>query len=119
MRLRAKPSATELEQSLALFKDLPDSEVEVLSTRALRHLESTPIDSSGTEANAADGPVAEPRRHQGWFAAAGIAALAIIVIFFPTRLVRSAPAVLEEPTGLRKVQYGEVVRGGTLKFPDG
>jgi uncharacterized protein (TIGR03435 family) len=119
MRLRAKPSETELEESLALFKDLPDSEIEKLSARALRHLESAPIDSSGTEANAADATLGKPRRHQDWFVAAGIAALVIIAIFLPTRLVRSAPAVLEESTGLRKVQYGEVVRGGTLKFPDG
>jgi ferric-dicitrate binding protein FerR (iron transport regulator) len=64
------------------------------------------------------------RRRSGWGAAAAIAAAIAIAVLVPARVIRSAPAVLEDSAGSRQIQYGEIVsprggEGGTLKLTNG
>jgi uncharacterized protein (TIGR03435 family) len=63
------------------------------------------------------------RRWQ-WPAVAAIAAAITLAVFIPTRIAQSAPAMLEDANGSRKIQFGEIVRptgdkNATLSMADG
>jgi hypothetical protein len=49
------------------------------------------------------------RRWQ-WPVVAAVAAAIMLAVLIPTRVAESAPAVLEDATGKREIQYGELVR---------
>jgi uncharacterized protein (TIGR03435 family) len=68
--------------------------------------------------------VGRPAARWQWPAFALVAAVVIVVGLLPARVVRSAPAILEDSAGSRKIEYGEVIRpsgasGGTLRLQDG
>jgi uncharacterized protein (TIGR03435 family) len=54
-----------------------------------------------------------------WPAFALAVVAVVVAVLVPARVLRSAPAVLEDGSGSRSIHYGDVVRGGTLKFADG
>jgi uncharacterized protein (TIGR03435 family) len=71
-----------------------------------------------------DEPRAPIRRRSGWGVAAAIAAAIAIAVLVPARVIRSAPAILEDSAGSRRIQYGEIVsprggEGGTLRLTNG
>jgi uncharacterized protein (TIGR03435 family) len=115
MRRPAMSAGKLLDESLGKFSNVSADEIEFARAQALTFLESNPSDGSPQEMPR----VVRPIRHSRWFAVATIAAAVTLAIFIPARALRSAPAILEEATGSRDVEYGEVVRGGTLRFPDG
>src|SRR4030095_184410 len=43
----------------------------------------------------------------------------VVAVIVPAKVLRSAPAILEDSTGSRAIHFGDMVRGGTLKFADG
>jgi uncharacterized protein (TIGR03435 family) len=57
----------------------------------------------------ANPPIRSVRRWQ-WPAVAAIAAAITVAVLLPIRVLRSAPAVLEDASGSRNIHYGEVVR---------
>jgi uncharacterized protein (TIGR03435 family) len=115
MRQPAKSAGKILDESLGRFSNVSAGELELARAQALTFLESNPSDGSPEETPR----TVQPVRHSRWLAVATIAAAVTLAIFIPARALRSAPAILEEATGSRNVEYGEVVRGGTLRFPDG
>jgi uncharacterized protein (TIGR03435 family) len=62
------------------------------------------------ETRAANPRPARSLRRWQWPAVAAIAAAIAIAVLVPTRIVQSAPAILEDGSGKRNVQYGELVR---------
>jgi uncharacterized protein (TIGR03435 family) len=68
-------------------------------------------------------PNRAPRRVQSRILAiAGIAAAIVLAFVISSRTVQSAPAILEDNAGTRRIQFDELVSpngAGTLKFPDG
>jgi uncharacterized protein (TIGR03435 family) len=57
----------------------------------------------------------QPRRNRPthrsfWLVAAAVAATIAIALLLPARIAQSAPATLEDASGTRKIQFGEIVR---------
>jgi uncharacterized protein (TIGR03435 family) len=85
-------------------KHLPSASPEHMSAdidHLFRELKTMPVETVD--------PVRPVRRFQ-WPAIAAIAAAIAIAVLAPTSILQSAPAVLEDADGSRKVQYGEIVR---------
>jgi uncharacterized protein (TIGR03435 family) len=107
---------------LGLFNRVSPEEMESARAQALKYLESTHDETIEDEIWNVR-PVRAARRKQ-WLAAVAAAAAIAIAVVLPTRIVQSAPALLEDANGTRRIQYGEIVRpsGGAsaiLSMPDG
>jgi uncharacterized protein (TIGR03435 family) len=108
-----------VERHLGLFNAPPAQESIDAKQRAQDRLGLEPDDRSayGT-------PQPSQARRWRWPAVAAIAAAVTLAVFLPTRLAQSAPAMLEDANGSRKIHYGEIVRpigdkSSTLSMADG
>jgi uncharacterized protein (TIGR03435 family) len=96
--------------------NVPQDQVDSSCDRVLQRLKESP------EPHTDDARSAKTWRL--WPAFALAAAIVAIVVLLPARVVRSAPAILEDGAGSRNIEYDEVVSpsgadGGTLKLQDG
>jgi uncharacterized protein (TIGR03435 family) len=97
----------------------PQDQVDSSCERVLQRLQET------SKAPVDDVHSAHPAmRRRLWPAVALAAAIVAIVVLLPARVVRSAPAILEDSAGSRTIDYDQVVspsgaEGGTLKLQDG
>jgi uncharacterized protein (TIGR03435 family) len=101
-----------IKRAFAPFLNAPEADVDAACDRVLQRLQEGPVEEHFELVPS------RPWRFR-WPAVALVSALVTLAIFLPTTVLRSAPAVLEEATGSREIQFGEMVRGGTLKLPDG
>jgi ferric-dicitrate binding protein FerR (iron transport regulator) len=101
-----------LAQSFEPFRKLPPAQAEPAWRRLQDRLREDPNGTS-EDAGVAVGPVSPRRQRSAWLqwpAVAAMAAAIAIAILLPTQILQSAPAVLEDASGSRKIQYGEIVR---------
>lgn len=92
-------------KALGQFKEISTEEMQSAGAQALVHLGVQDADRILSER-----PSVRPTRRWQWPVVAVIAAVFVIAVLVPPRIVQSAPAVLEDASGSRKIQYGEVVR---------
>jgi uncharacterized protein (TIGR03435 family) len=95
-------------KALGQFKKISPEEVESAGTQALKYLGVEDGERILSKSRTSD--AGHPGRRLQWPAIAAIAAAIVIAVLIPTRIVKSAPAILEDASGSRKIQYGEVVR---------
>jgi uncharacterized protein (TIGR03435 family) len=105
MKPRAQSVGKILNRSLGFFNKLSAEDIEASRERALKFLESQPVDTS-------EEAMPEPRsvRRTRWPEMAVAAAAIVMAILLPTRILQSAPAVLSDAEGSRKIQFDEIVR---------
>src|SRR5438128_2213975 len=103
-----------LDRYFERFRNLPKADVDVAWNRVVDRASKETV--SAHEFQSVSAPAQRPSRWR-WAAAAAAAVGVALVALIPMTV--GAPAVLEDGQGSRKVSFGEVVRGGTLKFPDG
>jgi uncharacterized protein (TIGR03435 family) len=115
MRSEKKHSDETLDKALGLFSEPSFERMETARSHVSEQFDSV-HEHEGKQVPVNLVPASRKVR---WPAVAGIAAAILVAILIPATALRSAPAVLEDGAGSRKVQYGEVVRGGVLKFSDG
>src|SRR4026208_88182 len=106
-----------LDRSFAPFRRLPEGESEAAGNRVLERLRSDRDWQSGSM------PTASASMFR-WPAVALVVVAILVAVLVPVRALQSAPAILEDGSGTRKIQFGEVVsprgaEGGTLKLHDG
>jgi uncharacterized protein (TIGR03435 family) len=119
MRPEEKNSDETLDKALGLFREPPPEMVERVGARVSQRFES--VHDFGSEPELA--LVSQPRK-TSWPAIAGIAAAIAAAVLLPTAMLRSAPAIFQDGSGSRTVEYGELIRpegnrGGTLFLSDG
>ncbi len=105
---------TFIKRSFAPFVDAPEAEMDAARERVLQRLQQHRFDDQQEHRD-----VVPAHWRVRWPAVALVAAAVVLAVLLPSTVLRSAPAVLEDGFGSRAIQYGEVVRGGTLRFPDG
>ena len=93
---------------LALYSKVSPEEMESARVQALKHFESAAGQAAEDEPSVSQ-PSRTVRKWQ-WPAVAALAAAVALAVLLPIRIVQSAPAVLEDANGSRKIQYGELVR---------
>src|SRR5262245_15097095 len=106
MKRNAKIIEETLRQSLGQFKQIPAEEMESAGSQAMKYLGLQNRGHLLTQ-----NPPAKSTDHRyRWIAAAAMAATVALVVVLTSRIVQSAPAVLEDGNGTRKIRYGEIVR---------
>jgi uncharacterized protein (TIGR03435 family) len=105
MKPRTQSVGETLNRSLGLFSKLSPEEIESSREQALKYLESQPVDTS-------EEAIPEPHsvRRTRWPEMAVAAAAIAMAILLPSRILQSAPAVLSDAEGSRKIQFDEIVR---------
>ena len=106
-----------LDRSLGPFRRLPEGEAEAAGNRVLESLRCE------RDWQSASIPTASAPAFR-WSAVAVVAVAILTAVLVPVQALRSAPGVLEDGSGIRKIQFGEVVsprgaEGATLKLHDG
>jgi uncharacterized protein (TIGR03435 family) len=105
MKRRTESAGKLLNRALGLFNKLSPEEIESSREQALKYLESQPVDTSEEAI-----PESRSVRRTRWPEMAAAAAAIAMAILLPTRILQSAPAVLSDAEGSRKIQYDEIVR---------
>jgi uncharacterized protein (TIGR03435 family) len=118
--MRSREKGRILSETLALFNKVAPEDAESSRAQTMTYLKAHADDNADLEL---DVDVRPARRWQ-WPAVAAIAAAMTLAVLIPTRVAQSAPAVLEDASGSRKIQFGEVVRptgdkNATLSMADG
>jgi uncharacterized protein (TIGR03435 family) len=113
---------TILDRFLERYGKPPIKDMEAASQRAWRSVLAGEIPRLEEPSGMRDSKPARSSWIARWPAVATLVAAVVIAVLVPAKVLRSAPAVLEDSAGFRNVQYGELVRSsgsGTLKFSDG
>jgi uncharacterized protein (TIGR03435 family) len=106
MKPRPNLTGKEMHESLALFNTLSTTDIDELSARALRYLES----QSFAEERVTSLPSSHAARTSRWPAMALASAIvAIVCLMVLPRILRVSAGVLDDGTGSRQIHYGELV----------
>lgn len=112
MTARGKNTGKLLDQALGLYKNPSSAGMELAKERVLRRLES---EGEGLRDEALLSEVDVPVRRLHWPIVIPACAAIIVAVLMPALMLRHVPspalppAVLEEATGARKIQYGQTV----------